>query len=427
MTNDKPKRGLGMVTVMMFAGAMGLGCAAHSEDSGAESCSSDAECTSDQFCQSGTCHRDAVAISVGWASTAAVLADGSVYAWGYNAHGEAGPNGPALGAGSGEPIQNVPIKVAGLSAPAKSVEAGSTHVCALLENDEVWCWGSNVSGQLGNGAVTTNYNPTPSKVIGLPSGVTAITARENATCALFGASGDVYCWGDNIWGELGTGVADQSSPTPIKIENLGKASQISMSDHGCAIVGSTQYCWGSNSYGQCGQPQETYTQPSPVEVGFGAYGAPQQVSATSSHSCALVAGGGVYCWGWNIDGCLGNTGTEEGATVTHPVRVDGLSEVAQIATSRYTDCAIAKTGHVSCWGSQNFGALGDGTIDPNGYSMNPVEVGGVSGAVAISVAEHACVVVANGSIKCWGKGTVGQLGNSASEHSAVPVDVTASW
>lgn len=429
MTNGKRKRVLRTVTLMVFAGTMAVGCASHSEtEFGSQSCSADAECDSDHFCQSGTCHLDAVAISVGWASSAAVLADGSVYAWGYNAQGKIGPEGPALGApGSGEPIQNAPVKVTGLGAPAKTVEAGSTHVCALLENDEVWCWGSNVSGQLGNGVVTTNYNPTPSKVIGLPDGVTAISTRENTTCALVGESGEMYCWGDNVWGELGTGAAEQSSPTPVKVENLAKASQISMSDHGCAIVGATQYCWGSNNYGQCGQSEGTDTQPSPVEVGFGACGAPQQLSATSSHSCALLAGGDVYCWGWNVDGCLGDPSTEIGATVTQPVRVGGISDVTQIATSRYTDCALLKSGRVSCWGSQNFGALVDGMMDPNGFSVTPVEVGGVSDAVAISVSEHACAVEGNGSIKCWGKGTVGQLGNSASEHSAVPVDVTVTW
>jgi alpha-tubulin suppressor-like RCC1 family protein len=380
------------------------------------------------FCQSGTCHLDAVAVGMGGNFGTAVLSDGSVYAWGYNAQGSVGPNGPpGDGSGTGEPIQNSPVKVTGLGA-AKSLAAGGVHVCALLANGEVWCWGSNASGQLGNGTVTTNYNPTPSKVTGLPSGVTAISGGDYATCALVGASGDVYCWGNNYYGIFGTNTTATTVSTPVKIAGLGKVTQLSVSSHACVVVGSTEYCWGNNSNSECGQPSSTYAISTPVAIGFGMLGAPQLVSATGGHSCSLLSGGGVYCWGWNVYGDLGDPNSTVGANVQNPVPVATLTGVSKLATDSYSNCAVLTNGKVRCWGVQRFGALGDGHTDTDGYVVTPVEVGGVSSATAISMNQgHTLVLLANGAIKSWGEGAVGELGNSMSSHSATAVDVTATW
>jgi alpha-tubulin suppressor-like RCC1 family protein len=347
-----------------------------------------------------------------------------VYAWGYNSGGQIGPQGPDIN-GPSEPIQNSPIKVTGLGS-AKTVAAGYGHVCALLQNGEVWCWGGNESGELGDDDLTTNYTATPVKVTGL-SGVTAISGQQQTPCALVG-SGDVYCWGENDSGELGTNTSGDRSATPIKVAGLGAVSQFSAADHLCAIVGSTVYCWGNNRNSECGQPSTTFEIATPVSIGFGRLGTPQQVGATAGHSCALLSGGSVYCWGWNTYGCLGDPGTEVDASVSQPVQVAGLSGVTQLATDVYDNCAILTTGRVWCWGSRRYGALGDGNDEYDGYSVAPLEVGNVSNAVVVSMySQHACVLLANGSIKCWGQGAVGQLGNSASSNSAVAVDVTATW
>ncbi len=390
------------------------------------SCSSDSDCSSGYFCQAGGCHLGAVSIAAGGDFSVAVLSDGSVYAWGYNFNGQIGPQGPDVNGTSG-PIQNSAIRVTGLGS-ARTVTAGSVQACALIANGEVWCWGSNADGELGDGEVTTNYNPTPVKVMGLPSGVSALTSQQQTTCALIGSSNDVYCWGSNTLGELGSNASGNFSATPIKIAGLGRVSQVSMADHACGIVGPTLYCWGNNDNGECGQPSSTSSITAPVSMGFGLLGAPQQVGATAGHSCVLLTGGSVYCWGSNSWGCLGDPGTDVNASVSQPVQVTGLSGVTQLAVDSYENCAIVTTGNVWCWGSRMFGALGDGNIEPDGYSVTPIEVGNVSNAVALSMgAQHTCALIANGSIKCWGAGAVGQLGNSASSNSGVPVDVTATW
>ncbi len=346
-----------------------------------------------------------------------------MYAWGYNRQGVIGPQGPDINA-SVNPVQNSAVKVTGLGR-AQMIAAGSAHVCALLTNGEVWCWGSNLEGELGDGEVTTNYNPTPIKVSRLPNGVTDLAVQQSSTCALVGSLGEVYCWGANLV-ESGNDVS--FSVTPTKMAGLGKVSQLSVADHACAIVGSVLYCWGNNRDGECGQSTAMSEITTPTALGFGLLGAPQQVAATGGHTCALLTGGDVYCWGRNTYGCLGDPGTAVDASVSQPVQVAGLSGAKQLAGDAFDNCAVLTSGAVWCWGVRRFGALGDGKIDNDDYSVSPVQVGNVSNAVAISSnQQHSCALLANGSIKCWGQGAVGQLGNSLSSNSGVAVDVTATW
>jgi alpha-tubulin suppressor-like RCC1 family protein len=380
------------------------------------SCGSDADCHAGYFCQNGTCHLDAVDVAVGVSNSAAVLSDGSVYVWGSNGFGLIGPQGPPSTAG--EPIQNAPIKLTGLPFGARSVAIGSAYACALLSNDDVWCWGLNPGG--GN---TNTFNPIPGKITGLPGGVVALAGEASTTCALIGSSGEVYCWGSNYSGLLGTN-ASGDSPTPVKIAGLSKATQLAVAEHACAIVGAGLSCWGDNSDSECGQPNTTYKIATPVNWLLGS--TPQQLGAAADHSCALIGGGDVRCWGQNTYGQLGNPDIAADMIVPQPALVDGLSGVAKISLSAHTNCAIITSGKVRCWGLQAFGALGDGVMDFTS-SVAPVEVGGVSNAVSISAGAHSCVLLANGSLKCWGQGQYGELGNSLSSHSGVAVDVTATW
>jgi len=226
---------------------------------------------------------------------------------------------------------------------------------------------------------------------------------------------------------LGTNALGTASTLPVKVAGLSDATQVSVSNHACAVVGSVLYCWGANEHAQCGQPATTAPIADPTSFGFGRYGDPLQVGVAGNHSCALLTGGDVHCWGWNSYGCLGDPYTALNSSVWQFVEVADLGEAAQLATSAYSNCAILRSGQVRCWGSQQFGALGDGNIDPNDYSVTPVEVIGVSNATKISVSAHNCVLIANGSLKCWGAGEAGELGNSLSVNAAVAVEVTATW
>jgi alpha-tubulin suppressor-like RCC1 family protein len=138
------------------------------------------------------------------------------------------------------------------------------------------------------------------------------------------------------------------------------------------------------------------------------------------HSCALITTGQVRCWGSNTFGALGNGTTTDS---TSPVDAKALSgQVTAIAANGSDSCALLSTGGVGCWGINDAGQLGNGTTTG---SSTPVGVSGLPiGVIAIDVGgRHVCALVTGGVVKCWGTGQSGQLGNGKSKDSPVPVDV----
>jgi alpha-tubulin suppressor-like RCC1 family protein len=237
-------------------------------------------------------------------------------------------------------------------------------------------------------------------------------------CALL-ASGAVECWGSNYYGELGNGSTNNSS-TPVGVSGLsGPATAIATGTyHSCALLaGGTVECWGYNFYGQLGNGSTTDSS-TPVVVS-GLSGA-TAIAAGSYHSCALLAGGTVECWGYNTDGELGNGTTTESNT---PVAVSTLSGPATaIAGGFFHTCALLSNGTAECWGDNINGELGNGT---NTSSDTPVAVSGLSGATAVAAgANHSCALLAGGTVECWGYNSEGQLGNGTNTSSNTPVAVS---
>ena len=229
----------------------------------------------------------------------------------------------------------------------------------------VKCWGYNGDGQLGNG--TTTDSNVPVDVSGLASGVAAIAVGEYHTCALT-SGGGVKCWGRNDHGQLGIGTTTNFR-VPVDVSGLG--SDVSA------------------------------------------------IAAGGGHTCALMSGGGVKCWGSNDLGEVSNGTTDSNV----PVDVSGLaSGVSAIAAGYVRTCALTSGGGVKCWGDNSFGGLGNGTTTASNV---PVDVSGLaSGVTAISAGgEHTCALTSGGAVKCWGSNYAGQLGNGTTTDSSVPVDV----
>ena len=204
------------------------------------------------------------AVTAGAHHVCALLSDGIVKCWGYNADGELGD-----GTNTGPETCNkaacstTPVAVSALSG-ATAIAAGQTHTCALLQAGTVECWGANSYGQLGDG--TTTDSSTPVAVSGLTGmAVTAVAAGANGTCALL-KSGTVECWGANFYGQLGDGTytgpqtctGGACSMTPVAVSGLSGVTAIAVGDeHVCALTGGTVECFGSNLSGQLGDGTST--------------------------------------------------------------------------------------------------------------------------------------------------------------------------
>jgi alpha-tubulin suppressor-like RCC1 family protein len=239
-----------------------------------------------------------------------------------------------------------------------AVAVASRHKCALTINGGVKCWGKNEYGQLGDG--TTEERISPVDVSGLTSGVAAIATGGWQSCALL-ESGQVKCWGNNDSGQLGDGT-DKNRVLPVDVIGLssGVAAITSGDEHTCALIESGGVkCWGNNDYGQLGDGT-TNSRLTPVDV-IGLTSGVQSISAGYQHTCALMGNGGVKCWGNNSHSQLG-----DGTTSMHlvPTDVRGLTAnvIALEASGNFT-CAILTSRGVKCWGENSFGQLSQGTAN----------------------------------------------------------------
>jgi alpha-tubulin suppressor-like RCC1 family protein len=295
-----------------------------------------------------------------------------------------------------------------------TVAAGGDHTCALDEQGGVWCWGNNWAGQLGDG--TTDRRESATQVVGLASGVKALAAGENFTCALTEAGG-VKCWGRNAEGELGNGLTeDLSIPADVVGLESGVVALATGASHACAVSESgSVLCWGSNIWGRANGNRDESDQdllvPQTVQGLSATYVA---VAAGQRHTCALSAQGALECWG-----AAGIPGVDR--TMHGPLMVPGLERgVTAVSAGLLHTCAVLEDGSLRCWGDNDRGQLG-GTI---GDEDRLVSVSGLPGPVqAVSLgAGHSCAMV-DSRAWCWGDNSYGQLGDGSTDDRSTPVEV----
>lgn len=272
-------------------------------------------------------------------------------------------------------------------------------------------------------------------VFGLAGNGSALSAPEVAkaskivmgaqhTCALT-TTGGVKCWGANGAGQVGGNLSPTANRVVVApVDVIGLASGVTEiaagSNHTCAIIASGGVrCWGLNRYGQVGD-NSMIDRATPTDV-VGLTENVVAIAAGSDHTCASTTSGQVKCWGYNQAYQLGDNSRTNRWT---PVDVTGLTGgVATIAAGRYHTCALTVTGGVKCWGSNNSGELGDNS---NVDSPIPVDVDGLaSGVAAIAAGDSTscAVILGSGRVKCWGTNWAGQLGDNSLTTRSIPVDV----
>ncbi|MCH5644531.1 MULTISPECIES: hypothetical protein [unclassified Gordonia (in: high G+C Gram-positive bacteria)] len=342
--------------------------------------------------------------SVSAGPAACVLSSGKVYCWGKSAQGLADDN-PAV---TDQPTLVPDLTGVSVISSDYDVDLERGNVCAVSRG-ELYCWGANGFGQLGSETPTSSA--TPLMVAGL-SGVTAVSTGYDTTCAV--ADRKAYCWGDNGDGQLGNGSATGEVAMPRQISQLADVTAIDTDDGTtCAIAGGDVYCWGRADEGQVG-PGNTSDVVTPTKID--GIGKATAVTTDAGTVCATVSGGDAYCWGDNDSGQLGDGGS---TSATTPQKVRDLSKVTAISTGANTTCAVAG-GDAYCWGSNSTGQFGQ--EGPSSVST-PQKLSGVADVTDISTAEGSTCAVDGGGVFCWGANTYGQVGDGSTTNRWTPAQV----
>lgn len=322
------------------------------------------------------------AIAAGGRHVLALLSGGTVEAWGDDTSGQ-------LGDGMTGSVHDAetPVAVTGLS-DVTQVSAGAEHSLALLANGTVMAWGDNSRGELGNGSTVSSDVPVP--VTGLAH-VTAVAAGDECSLALL-ADGTVMAWGDGGNGQLGDGKFRNVQDTPVAVKTLTGVTAIAAGgQHALALLsGGAVAAWGENSDGQLGNGGPPGASDVPVMVqGLSTAVA---VSAGEEHSLALLSNGTVMARGDNGFDELGQSDGIGGIQSSNvPVQVPGLAGVSAISAGGLFSLALLSGGTVDAWGDGAFGQLGSGSTNTVAPPTPVTGLTGVTAVSAAGVSSAALV------------------------------------
>jgi alpha-tubulin suppressor-like RCC1 family protein len=392
-------------------------------------------------------------MSVGGGHTCAARTDGTVWCWGYDAHGQLGDGTT----GDVNHIRSSPVRVRHGSSALRGVAkvaAGDGHTCVVRTDSTVWCWGEASSGQVGDGTTgdaTTHLRLRPVQVRRGSAHLTSVTqlaAGGGHTCALR-TDGSVWCWGTDGYGQLGDGTT--GDPTyhlrtkAVRVRKgdgyLGGVVAIAAGfTHSCAVrKDGSAWCWGDGGQGQLGDGTSGAghhrTKATRVRHGSGYLTKGSGIAASVGSTCARRTDGTAWCWGYAENGQLGDgtTGDATDHLRTEPVRVrrgsSHLTGVAGIGAGADANhaCARRTDGTAVCWGPDNDGRLGDGTTgDPTTHlRLKAVRVirstGPFTGVRKLGGGEgHTCALRTDHTVWCWGSNSVGQLGRGTHDSDPHP-------
>eukprot|EP01013_Petalomonas_cantuscygni_P005410 TRINITY_DN159_c0_g1_i1.p1 TRINITY_DN159_c0_g1~~TRINITY_DN159_c0_g1_i1.p1 ORF type:complete len:724 (+),score=134.47 TRINITY_DN159_c0_g1_i1:194-2365(+) len=392
----------------------------------------------------------AASIASGWYTTCVADAGGDVKCWGKGSNGMIGSGGTAsMGDEAGEMGDALSKVNLGTGRLAAAVTAGTYHTCALFGDETVKCWGWGLDGQLGYES-SANVGTTPESMgdalptvdLGTDRTAVVLSVGNMHTCAILDDQ-SLKCWGYGNDGQLGSedywSIGDfpgtmGDNLLPIDLGNGRSAILLSAGGyHTCVILDDQSVkCWGNGNDGRLGYNDTTNRGDTTGTMGddlpvvaLGAGRSAIQISAGSAHTCAILDDWTVKCWGSGADGRLGyedttNRGDTTGTMGDDLPAVDlgtGRS-VHMISAGNAHTCVILDDQSVKCWGNGGSGRLGDqnttnrgDTTGTMGDDLPPVSLGAGRSAIQISAGSaHTCAILDDWTVKCWGSGADGRLG-----------------
>jgi alpha-tubulin suppressor-like RCC1 family protein len=390
------------------------------------------------------------AVVGGTGHACALIDDGRVKCFGDGENGELG-NGSyeSFGADRDHSGDNMLFAQLGTGRTATALAAHNETTCAILDDATLKCWGDNLYAQLGQESYANNLGSTsftigdslPPIKLGTGRTARAVAVGEQHVCAVLD-NGQLKCWGSGggtDWSALGYGDTmtrglPGSMGDNLPAVNLGTGRTATAvacgASHTCAILDNACVkCWGYNAAGELGQGNITNVGAAPGQMGdnlpcidLGAGSAkPKLISAGWNSTCALFDNGRVKCWGSNADGQLGledqvDRGDQPGEMGTAlPYLALGTGRtVTALSVAAYQVCAALDDGDVKCWGGNAFAELGTGDGAPRGSTpgdmgdaLLPVNLGtGLHGTTVGTSYTASCAVLSNMRLKCWGEGGV---------------------
>jgi alpha-tubulin suppressor-like RCC1 family protein len=398
---------------------------------------------------SATCAAEPVALALGGDSSCALGFNGAVKCWGDNSFGQLGLGDTAARGDGSKPLGAMLDAVSlGTGRSVTQLSATENVACALLDNGDAKCWGLNDVGQLGTGDETNRGDLAGEmgdnlKPIAFSSGqiVSSISAGGDHTCVAF-SDGSATCWGAARILGLGN-VLDQYSPLNLPSIFLGQGRTVRAISSGeyfntCAVLDDgTGKCWGLGDAGELAVNSSADLNPigshlligdyagemaalAPLSIGSGR--TVKALAGALQFTCALLDDATVKCWGASPDGeCGQESNTPVGTTpgslaVLPPIKLGTGRTAKAISLGGNHACALLDDGSVKCWGANEFGQLGVGSTDSKGDQAG--EMGDALIAVplkrpALQVAagtRHSCALLDDGTVECWGLNESGQLG-----------------
>ena len=350
-------------------------------------------------------------VTTGYFHSCGLTPAGKAYCWGGNTWG-------TLGDGTRTATQR-PVAVAG-GLRFTGIDSGAGHTCGVTDAGATYCWGLNDEGQTGADWTDPGIEE-PSRLPGFQSWVN-VSAGHDHSCGLT-SDGSVWCWGDNVTGQLGSGDTFGKSFQPVQVDsNVEFTAVVAGYYQSCGLAASGQmFCWGRNDQGQVGDGTND-TRFTPVAVSGDLTF--RTLGGGDAFMCGITTDGSAWCWGSNLSGELGDPALPGRST---PVLVEGLPNLDKIygAGGAFTlpsapayACGLTSAGDAWCWGGAIRGGLWEGP------TAGPIRVESDTRFRNLGLgAEHLCGVTTEGWAFCGGGNYAGQLGDGSGQDRSSMVGV----